>query len=64
MTSAPVMTVREVADTLRVSQRHVYRLVEHGRLPALRVGSGPRAPLRVTRHDLADFLADSGAAHA
>lgn len=34
-----VMTVREVADYLRVNQRTVYRLAVDGKLPAFKVGA-------------------------
>jgi excisionase family DNA binding protein len=33
-----LMTVSEVADTMRVSSMTVYRLIKGGELPALRVG--------------------------
>ena len=41
MASAPesVLTVKEVADFLRVNQRTVYRLVVEGKLPGFKVGS-------------------------
>jgi len=35
-----LLTVREVADRLRVCRATVYRLVAEGRIPALRVSSG------------------------
>jgi excisionase family DNA binding protein len=35
-----LLTVREVADRLRVSRATVYRLVAEGRIPAVRVSSG------------------------
>jgi len=51
-----LLTVREVADRLRVSRATVYRLVQAGALPALRVSNSiriletalwpPRAPSR------------------
>ncbi|WP_242333174.1 helix-turn-helix domain-containing protein [Anaeromyxobacter sp. SG66] len=34
------LTIREVADRLRVSRATVYRLVAEGRIPAVRVSSG------------------------
>ena len=40
--TAPLMTVDEVADTLRVGRRFVYRLMEQGRLPWSTVGSRRR----------------------
>ena len=49
----PVMTVAEVADALRVSSMTVYRLVNGGELPALRVGKN----IRIRTSDLDAFLA-------
>lgn len=37
----PLMTTREVAARLRVSQDHVVRLALRGELPSLKVGSRP-----------------------
>jgi excisionase family DNA binding protein len=37
-----MMTVKEVADYLRIATSTVYRLTERGALPALKVGSGWR----------------------
>ena len=50
----PVLTVAEVADALRVSTMTVYRLVNGGELPALRVGKN----IRIRERDLDAFLAD------
>ena len=50
----PVLTVAEVADALRVSTMTVYRLVNNGELPALRVGKN----IRIRTRDLDAFLAD------
>jgi len=41
-TRAHYLTVREVADTLRVSAMTVYRLINSGQLPAVRVGKSFR----------------------
>jgi excisionase family DNA binding protein len=38
--TARLLTIREVADRLRVSRATVYRLVAEGRIPAVRVSSG------------------------
>jgi excisionase family DNA binding protein len=37
-----VMTVKEVADYLRVNQRTVYRLAVDGRIPGFKVGANWR----------------------
>lgn len=48
----PVLTVGEVADALRVSTMTVYRLVQGGDLPALRVGKN----IRIRVADLDTYL--------
>ena len=42
----PLLTVREVAARLRVSRATVYRLVQDGALPVLRVSNSIRIPTR------------------
>jgi excisionase family DNA binding protein len=49
-----LLTVAEVADTMRVSNMTVYRLIKSGELPALRVGKN----YRLRRGDVHQFLAD------
>jgi len=39
-----LLTVREVADRLRVSRATVYRLVQAGALPVLRISNSIRIP--------------------
>lgn len=39
-----LLTVAEVAETLRLSRMTVYRLVHSGELPAVRVGRSFRVP--------------------
>lgn len=40
----PLLTVVEAAQLLRVSKMTVYRLINHGEIPALRVGRSFRIP--------------------
>jgi excisionase family DNA binding protein len=47
-----LLTVREVADVMRVSTMTVYRLIRGGELPATRVGKHFRIPTR----DLEGYL--------
>jgi excisionase family DNA binding protein len=49
-----LLTPREVAAQLRLSEPSVYRLIRDGRLPAVRLG-GPGASLRVRPIDLDAF---------
>ncbi len=51
-----LLTVPEVAARLRVSRASVYRRIAAGELPVHRLGSGPRAPLRVDGAELLDWL--------
>ena len=52
--SARYLTVREVADTLRVSNMTVYRLINSGGLRAVRVGKS----FRLLEDDVNRYLAD------
>ena len=47
-----LLTVREVADAMRVSTMTVYRLIRAGALPAIRVGKH----FRIRARDLEDYL--------
>ena len=49
-----LLTVAEVAATMRVSNMTVYRLINHGDLPALRVGKN----YRIRESDVDVFLSD------
>ena len=49
------LTVAEVAELMRVSRMTVYRLVNRGELPAVRVGRS----FRVTEDDVNDYLRKS-----
>ena len=52
--SARYLTVREVAETLRVSNMTVYRLINSGDLRAVRVGKS----FRLLDDDVNRYLAD------
>lgn len=55
-----LLTLRETASALRCSERTVRRMIEDGRVPALRLG-GPGTSLRVDESELARWLfADVG----
>jgi excisionase family DNA binding protein len=47
---------REAARCLGVSPRWIYKRAASGELPAIRLGDGPRAPLRVDPRDLQQWL--------
>jgi excisionase family DNA binding protein len=54
-----LLTVREVADSMRVSTMTVYRLIRSGVLPAIRVGKH----FRIRAHDLNAFLTAQTTGH-
>jgi excisionase family DNA binding protein len=47
-----LLTVREVADAMRVSTMTVYRLIRAGQIPAIRVGKH----FRIRENDLEVYL--------
>ena len=49
-----LLTVAEVAGTMRISNMTVYRLIKNGDLPALRVGKN----YRIRESDVDVFLSD------
>ncbi|HXW35821.1 MAG TPA: helix-turn-helix domain-containing protein [Acidimicrobiales bacterium] len=53
-TSSTYLTVREVASTLRVSSMTVYRLINSGALPAVRVGKS----FRLREDDVNRYLSE------
>ena len=57
----PLLTIREVAGLLRVSEKTVRNLINRGHLPHYRIGVG-RGAIRVSEEALADHLAQSEAA--
>ncbi len=50
--ATPLLTVSEVAQSLRVSNMTVYRLVSAGELPAVRVGRS----VRLRAEDVESYL--------
>ena len=49
-----LLTVGEVATTMRVSNMTIYRLIKAGQLPAIRVGKN----YRIRESDMNRYLAD------
>ena len=54
-----LLTVAETALRLRQSEEVVRRKIRQGTIPALRLGDGPRAPVRVSSRDLEEWLTRS-----
>jgi excisionase family DNA binding protein len=50
-----ILTIREVAERMRVSASLVYRIVRSGALPCVRIGLG-QGRLRILSEDLDDYL--------
>jgi excisionase family DNA binding protein len=59
-----LLTVAEVARLARLSERTVRRRIADGELPAVRLGTGPRAPLRIGASELAAFVESHPAGEA
>lgn len=49
-------TIDEVAKKLKVSARTVYRWVESGDLPIIKLTPGERGNVRISEQDLREFL--------
>ena len=58
--SAKLMTVAEVAAKLDLSIWSVYRKIEDGTIPAIKLGSGKRSPVRVDPRELDEWLREDG----
>jgi excisionase family DNA binding protein len=56
-----LLTLAEVARRLNCSQLTVRRRIQEGELPAVRLGSSPRHPLRVDERELNSWLYGSAA---
>jgi excisionase family DNA binding protein len=54
-----LLTIREVAQALRQTERTVRDKIASGELTAIRIGSGPRAPIRVDADELERWLLTS-----
>jgi len=52
---AEILTAREIADALKISQSYTYRLLALGIIPTLHLGRA----VRVRKSDLEDFVTKS-----
>lgn len=55
---SPLLTVREAADLLRISERTLWTLTQQGSIPSVRVGRS----VRYDQSDLAEWI-DSQKSH-
>ena len=58
------LTVAEVAEEMRLSRMTVYRFVQRGDLPAVRVGRSYRVPADALERFLAEHQVEQGAPDA
>jgi excisionase family DNA binding protein len=56
LAQAQLLTVGEVALRLRQSPRSVREKINAGEIPAVKIGSGPKAPIRVDAGELERWL--------
>lgn len=56
--SLRLLTVKELAERLRISLATGYALIKQGKIASLRIGSN-RGAIRVRETDLQQYLADS-----
>jgi excisionase family DNA binding protein len=55
-TSNQLLTVAQVAEDLGLSEQTVRRTIASGELPAIRLGLGPKTPIRVIPEELRAWL--------
>ncbi len=53
-----MLTVKQTAERLNVSQNTIYSLISNGKIPCHRIGLG-RGAIRIAEADLAEFLQQS-----
>jgi excisionase family DNA binding protein len=53
------MTVAQVARALAVAPKTIRRRISSGELPAVRLGHGPKAPVRIDRADVQEMLVET-----
>ena len=54
--SRPLLTIPEAAERLNLSTSTVRRRIWDGEIPAVRLGSGPQAPVRVDPDELDHYV--------
>lgn len=51
-----LMTVEQAAELANVSRATLYRRVAAGEVEAVKIGSGPKAPIRIPRTSFLDWI--------
>lgn len=59
ISAPPLMTIDEIARVLRLHPLSVRKRIRAGQLQAVRLGTGPSAPVRVERTELDRYLEES-----
>lgn len=54
-----MLTLAEVAERLGLSTKTVLRLIKTGQLRAIKAGTAPNSPIRVSEEALAEFVKQS-----
>ncbi len=54
-----LVTIKEAAETLSVSRSTIYRLIDSGKLLAVRVASAPRIPATALRRFVEQAIRDA-----
>ena len=57
--SMKLYTRKEAADALRIGLRTLDRWLAEGRIQCYRLGTGSKAPVRISEEQLAEYLANS-----
>ena len=55
-TAAPLLNAAQVAERLNLSEKTVRKRMTSGELPVVRLGEGPKAPVRVTEEALEAYI--------
>ena len=56
-----LVNVADASKMLAISTQSVYRLIKQGVLPHVRMGRGPRAPVRLPLNALREWIAEGAA---
>jgi excisionase family DNA binding protein len=56
----PLISVQQAAKLAAVSPATIYRLVQRGEVPAIRVGNEGHGPIRLPREEFTHWLHEEG----
>ena len=55
-----LLTIREVANILKLNRRTIFRYIKDGKLKAQKIGDAANSHYRIKQADLDDFLKGAG----